>query len=102
MGKLISINQKKDPVQEWEDKNQLNNKKTDLSYIPDKLINYVQSKPKISYSPKQISRIAEILAMKEEIQKSLSTRCLISVMKDKSAIEKRRKEILNIKRVLQT
>jgi hypothetical protein len=99
MSKLINLHQKNDPLKNWEEKNLRNRKKSTISFTQNKQETHTQSK--VYSSPQEIARIAEILATKEEIQRSLSSKILYTNTQESAEINQRRKELLNIKKILQ-
>ncbi|WP_294963297.1 hypothetical protein [Sulfurimonas sp.] len=71
MSKLINLHTKRDPIKDWEEKNLANNKKDNISFHKEQKV-YHQPKAKVYDSPKDIARISELLAMKEEIRVCLN------------------------------
>jgi len=62
----------------------------------------LHKKAKAYETPQEIARIAELLATKEEIRKSMIYNIHLTKTKEGAATQKRRKELLNIKKILQT
>ncbi|MDA3907754.1 MAG: hypothetical protein PF437_01570 [Sulfurimonas sp.] len=99
MSRLINLNKKNDPLKDWEVKDFIRRKESNVSFS-DEHKTHNQSKPKVYESPQEISRIAEIMAIKDEIRKSLTSNLSCTSTQEKAAIEKRRQELLNIKKIL--
>ena len=72
MSELINLHKKRDPIKEWEEKNFVNTKKSNLKSTKEQRVDY-KPKQKVYSSPKDIARIEELLAMKEEILRCLRT-----------------------------
>jgi hypothetical protein len=100
MSKLVNLHKKNDPLKDWEDKDFRRRKKSNISYKEEQKA-HSTSKPKVYNSPQEIARIAEILATKDEIRKSLASRVLYTNSQESAEIEKRKKELLNVKKILQ-
>ncbi|EDZ63497.1 hypothetical protein SMGD1_1103 [Sulfurimonas gotlandica GD1] len=101
MSKLINLHQKNDPLKDWEEKNIRNKKKSNIAFTQNKQEAHAIYIPKVYDSPQEIARIAEILATKEEIQRSLSSKIIYTNTQESAEINQRRKELLNIKKILQ-
>lgn len=100
MSKLISLHKKSDPLKDWEDKDLIRRTKSYISYSEEQKTPE-PSKSKIYESPQDIARIAEILATKDEIRRSLESKVPYTNTHESVAIERRRKELLNVKKILQ-
>ncbi|PHQ65401.1 MAG: hypothetical protein COB99_04300 [Sulfurimonas sp.] len=100
MSRLINLSKKNDPLKDWEDKDLIRRKKSNISFLEEQKT-YNNSKPKVYESPKDIARIAELLATKDEIRKSLASNVPFTSTQENLLIEKRRKELLNVKKILQ-
>ena len=99
MSKLINLHTKRDPIKDWEEKN-LTNKKKDSNFFHKEEV-YNKPEEKIYDSPEDIERIAELLAMKEEIRKCLRATAFDQKKIENEIVQKRKQELLNIKKHLQ-
>ncbi|MFT5835548.1 MAG: hypothetical protein ACI9RG_000441 [Sulfurimonas sp.] len=100
MSKLINLHTKRDPIKDWEEKNLANNKKDNISFHKEQKV-YHQSKTKVYDSPKDIARISELLAMKEEIRVCLNSTVSAQKKLEGETVEKRKKQLLSIKKHLE-
>lgn len=104
MSKLIKLPSKNDPLKDWEANESIrleNSGKNKILFIQeDKTLNLYKPKSRVYKNPKNIARRAEIMAIKDEIQRSLNSTISIAYAKKKDAVQKRKKELIDIKKIL--
>lgn len=103
MSKLINTTNDSDALTLWELHDQEKRKRNNLKIISEKKekSNIPSFRNKAPDTPQNRARKAELLAMKAEIELSMLSKKPVVKEKQESKDIKRRKEILNIKRVLQ-